>query len=64
MLIVGLLVIIGLLVVGTPVWVVIGLPSAIYILVTGVPETLIIQRMFAGMDEFIFIAISAPSPAM
>lgn len=46
-----------LLLVGTPIWVVIGLPSTIYILATGVPNTLIIQRMFAGMDEFIFIAI-------
>ena len=47
----------ALLVVGTPIWVVVGLPSALYILVTGVPSTLIIQRMFAGMDEFIYIAI-------
>ncbi|RYX97799.1 MAG: TRAP transporter large permease [Comamonadaceae bacterium] len=57
MLIAGLALIIVLLVVGTPIWVVIGLPSAIFILISGVPETLIIQRMFAGMDEFIFIAI-------
>lgn len=46
-----------LLLIGTPIWVVIGLPSAAYILVSGFPDTLIIQRMFAGMDEFIFIAI-------
>lgn len=57
MLIAALVFMFVLLLAGTPIWVVIGFPSALYILVTGVPDTLIIQRMFAGMDEFIFIAI-------
>ncbi|SLN66407.1 TRAP transporter large permease [Oceanibacterium hippocampi] len=47
----------GLLVFGAPIWVVIGLPSALYILVDGIPPELIVQRMFNSMDQFLLLAL-------
>ena len=57
----ALMVLIGtgvfLLVVGAPVWAVIGLSSASYIAMEGFPATLIVQRMFNNMDSFLLLAV-------
>jgi tripartite ATP-independent transporter DctM subunit len=45
------------LVAGAPIAVAIGLPSAIYVLMHGWPAALILQRMFAGMDNFLLLAV-------
>ena len=57
----ALMVLIGtgllLLVVGAPIWVVIGLSSASYIVIQGFPPSLIVQRMFNNMDSFLLLAV-------
>lgn len=45
------------LVSGAPIAVVLGLPSAVYVLLHGWPATLIMQRMFNGMDQFLLLAV-------
>lgn len=46
-----------LLLVGAPIWAVIGLSSVSYIVVQGFPPTLIVQRMFNSMDSFLLLAV-------
>ena len=57
----ALMVLIGtgvfLLVVGAPIWAVIGLSSVSYIVIQGFPPTLIVQRMFNNMDSFLLLAV-------
>lgn len=54
-LLLGLLVL--LLVCGTPIAVAIGLPSAVYVFVHGLPPNLVMQRLFNGMDQFLLLAV-------
>jgi tripartite ATP-independent transporter DctM subunit len=54
-LLIGLFVV--LLAAGTPIAVTIGLPSVIYVLLNDWPATLIMQRMFNGMDQFLLLAV-------
>ena len=46
-----------LLVLGVPVIFVLGLTSAIYMIVSGMPLIALAQRMFVGMDSFVLMAI-------
>lgn len=46
-----------LLVVGAPMWCVIGLSAASYVALEGFPATLIVQRMFNNMDSFLLLAV-------
>lgn len=46
-----------LLVLGAPIWAVIGLASASYIWIEGFPTNLIVQRMFNNMDSFLLLAV-------
>lgn len=57
----ALLVMLGLggllLVVGAPIWAVIGLSSSAYIWLQGFPANLIVKRMFNNMDSFLLLAV-------
>jgi len=46
-----------LLFLGAPVFVVLGLPSALYLVIEGLPLELVPQRFFTGMDIFLLLAI-------
>jgi tripartite ATP-independent transporter DctM subunit len=46
-----------LLVVGAPIWAVIGLSATSYIAIQGFPPSLIVQRMFNNMDSFLLLAV-------
>src|SRR5690606_3531399 len=46
-----------LLVIGAPMWCVIGLSAASYIVIEGFPASLIVQRMFNNMDSFLLLAV-------
>ena len=57
----GLTVLIGVfvlgLVIGVPVAVTLGLASAAYLLLEGIPLVSIPQKMYAGMDVFVLLCI-------
>ena len=46
-----------LLFLGAPVFVVLGLPSALYLVIEGLPLELVPQRFFTGIDIFLLLAI-------
>jgi len=46
-----------LLVVGAPMWCVIGLSATSYIVIEGFPLNLIVQRIFNNMDSFLLLAV-------
>ena len=46
-----------LLFLGAPVFVVLGLPSALYLVIEGLPLELVPQRFFTGLDIFLLLAI-------
>ena len=46
-----------LLLLGAPVFVVLALPSALYLIIEGLPLELIPQRIFTGIDIFLLLAI-------
>ena len=51
-----------LLLVGAPIWVVIGLAASSYVWLQGFPAGLIVQRMFNNMDSFLLLAVPMSLP--
>lgn len=51
------IVLVGLLLAGAPVAVALGLAAITYFLIEGVPIEILPQTMFAGMDQFVLLAI-------
>jgi C4-dicarboxylate transporter DctM subunit len=51
----------ALLLIGVPIVFCLGVASLIYLTLTGIPLTIVPQRLYAGMDSFVFPALFSPA---